>query len=101
MVVDEYQFIKRRGLAMVSESEDEKFEDEKSEEEKEYWPVRLRKNSRSREAEKHAKTKRAAKDSGARGSNDPAPRIKIPVQELEGPTSPEKNRKAARSNWKS
>ena len=49
---------------------------------------------------KHAKTKRSAKDSGARGSNDPAPRTKRTVRDLEGPTSPETIRKAARINWK-
>ena len=41
-----------------------------------------------------------SKGSGARGSNDPAPRTKRTVQDLEGPTSPETIRKAARINWK-
>ena len=64
-----------------------------------------RRSDRYREEErlrkvKHAKVKKAAKDSGARGSNDPDPRTKRTVRDLEGPTTPETIRKAARNTWK-
>ena len=47
----------------------------------------------------HARSKSAARSSGARGSNEPAAGNKRTIKEVQGPTSPGAIRKAARTYW--
>ena len=125
MEVDEGQWIKSK-LAKVNESDNDSSSEADADKKStsstssgstthdKNRRVRLKKNPRDREAErrsdrereeeqlrqvKHAKVKISAEDSGARGSNDPAPRTKRTVRDSEGPTSPKTIRKATRINW--